>query len=469
MKAAVRVDALALATLALLLYLLLGQHTFYKIDGHLYLVYVLNGERSYPRHFAYLPLVFAARDLLSPFGLTLYEAARALSAVGAACGVGLLHLASGQLGLGRKDAVLVTALAATVPSVVFFATVVEVHGAFLAFYGVAAWCAARLAHTPTVGRAALFGAACALAFCAHSTAILLPALLLPLLLLYPRRRFAQAIIAGTVTTLTMAVGVGLSPLVAELVRVDFDLHHSSEFATDRAARNFGDLWRYGHTLLYEWLLPMLPLSVVVPFLALVPRVRAQAAWLMVAAGIYLFFAIMILGGEPEWGAYLLPFCWPLGLLARRVLRPTLMLTVIGVQLGLGITGVRIHDDPRATSAYADDVRALAGDARIAVLVGDDLDLQALLLHLPRAKRVPLFELARLPAAGLPEAARLLMNELDGLLDGGAAVFLSDGARARVSAIPAATPCGPGLLEAIDQRYKLARSQRADFLGSRITR
>ena len=77
------VDAGLCGVAALLFYVALGQQTFYKIDGHLYLVYVLNGERSYPRHFLYLPMLFLARDAGALLGLSLYESARALSACGA--------------------------------------------------------------------------------------------------------------------------------------------------------------------------------------------------------------------------------------------------------------------------------------------------------------------------------------------------------------------------------------------------
>jgi len=450
--------------LALSLYLLLGQQTFYKIDGHLYLAYVLNGERSYPRHFLYLPLVFLARDCLMPLGLSLYESARALSAIGTATGIAFLHLATRRLGLAPWPTGAVVAVCATMPHVVFFATVVEVHGPFMAFFGVAAWCVARLAAAATPGRAAAFGGACALAFCAHSTGTLLPAVLLPLLLFYPRRPWRAGLAPALVTAAVLAAGLAASPWLARMVGVDFDLRHSREFATDRARTNFGAAWRYGSTLLHEWLLPMLPLSVVAPGLVAVRTLRAQVGWLLVGAVLYLAFTQMILGGDPEWGAYLLPFCWPLALLAVRALPRRALTVVVAVQLAVAVAGVRLHDRDHAPRAYADDVRAAAAGAPIALLVADDSDLKAYLLHLQDAERVPLFELARLPVAALEEAVSALRAAVDRLLARGTVVFLSDRSRAGVLAVPVVTPCGRGLIDALERGYSATRTEGAGFTG-----
>jgi hypothetical protein len=460
-------DAALCATAALLVYLLLGQQTFYKIDGHLYLAYVLDGERSYPRHFLYLPMVFAARDLGAHLGLTLYEAARALSAAGTAAGVFFLHLASRSLGLPRAKALGVTAVFAAMQHVVFFATVVEVHGPFTAFAGLAGLAAARLAARPTLSRAALVGAACALAFCAHSTGALLPAVLLPLVLLYPRRPWTAALRPALVAGAVMAAGIAASPLLARAVGVQFDLRHSGEFATDRAATNFHGWWRYGETLVNEWLLPMRPWSALLPAALLVPHVRAQAAWLLAAAAVYLAVTQMILGGEPEWGAYFLPFGWPLALLLSRLLSARPLALIAVCQLALAAIGVRQHDQPQATRAYAAALAHEAGGARIAILVADDLDLQALLLWLPAAERVPLFQLARLPAAHAAAAADRLREHVDRLLETGAAVFLSDGGRTRITAYPEATPSGPALAAMLAQDFAAQRLVLPGFAGIRL--
>lgn len=463
------VDAGLCGVAALLLYVALGQQTFYKIDGHLYLAYVLNGERSYPRHFLYLPMLFLARDAGALLGLSLYESARALSACGAACGVALLHLANRRLGLARRDARLATGLCATLPSVIFFATVVEVHGSFMPFVGGAAWCAASLAMRPNPLRAAVLGLACALAFCAHSTGALLPAVFMPLLLVYPAPRPAWR--AGRVPVLTTAVaitlGIATTPLLAKLIGVDFDLRHSSEFATDRARDNLRGLWRYGQTLWHEWLLPMLPLSALLPLGLLVRRLRVQTAWLLVAALIYLFATLMILGGEAEYGAYLLPFAWPLALLAVRSLPRLACIAVLATQLAVGVALVRQHDDPGPTLAYADGARTLAGDAHIALLAGDDLDLRALFLQLPQAERVPLFELARLPAGAASAAADRLNQAVASLLARGSAVLLSDRARTSITEFPAVTPCGQALLTMLDTSYASERSRHPGFAGCRL--
>src|SRR5690606_36518867 len=148
-------------------------------------------------------------------------------------------------------------------------------------------------------------------------------------------------------------------------------------------------------------------------LALVRRtLRAQAGWLLVAAAVYLFTAVMVLGGEDERGAYLLPFAWPLALLAVRALPRGAVVVVVFVQLGFAIAAVRRHEDLDRTRGHAEGARALAGGDAIALLVGDELDLQAYLLWLPEAERAPLFELARLPAEAAPAAATRLREHVD---------------------------------------------------------
>ena len=457
------------ALLALLVYVALGQHTFYKVDGHLYLGYVLNGERSYPRHFLYLPMVEWLRAATAPLGLTLYESARLLSALGTAVGVGIFHLASRRLGLSLAEARWTTLLCATSAPIVFFATIVEVHGSFVAFAALSALAAAHLAARPTPLRAVVFGASAALAFCAHSTGALLPAVYLPLLLVDGEdapRRFRRALLPGAIVAVTALVGVLASPSAAAAIGVKFDLGHSGDFATDRAGVNVGALWRWRDTLRHEWLLPFLPMSFLTPILLLRRAARARAAWLLVAAGLYLVVAIMILGGEDERGAYLLPFVWPLALLVLRCL-PHWRAVVLATQLALGVLAVRAHDDPAPPRAFAAGVEAAAAGAPIALLVGDELDLKVLLLDLPTAERVPLFELARLPAAAATDASKALVAKVNDLLAAGNAVLLSTLGADRITSHPLITPCGPDLLAALRATFALEPVSAGAFRGWRV--
>ena len=114
--------------------------------------------------------------LLAPFGVSPFVAGGVLSAVATAIGAGLTHAASRVLGLNRADALLVAALTACTPAVMFYASVVELHGVFYAFAALGALRASHLIATPTVANAVLLGLATALAYCFHSTGHLLPLL-----------------------------------------------------------------------------------------------------------------------------------------------------------------------------------------------------------------------------------------------------------------------------------------------------
>lgn len=262
------------------------------------------------------------------------------------------------------------------------------------------------------------------------------------------------------------MGVLASPGFAAAIGVKFDLGHSGEFATDRARVNVGAFWRWRDTLWHEWLLPFLPMSVLTPLLLLRRAARTRAAWLLVAAGLYLVVAIMILGGEDERGAYLLPFVWPLALLVLRCL-PHWRAVVLATQLGLGVFAVRAHDDPTPTRAFAAGVETAAAGAPIALMVGDELDLKVLLLDLPTATRVPLFELARLPAAAAVDASKWLVSKVNELLAAGDAVLLSSLGADRITSHPQITPCGAGLLAALRETFDLEPVAAGSFRGWRL--
>lgn len=193
-----------LASLAL--YLVLGQGVLYG-DGAEFMVLLHDGAAGHKNHLAYLPMLRAAAALGAPLGLSEFVCARACSQLGAALGVGLLFLTGRRFGLGRKDAAWVAALVATTPSLVFFATVVEVHAPYFAYLGLAWLATAHLVRRPTSQRGALLGAACGLAYLGHASGLVLPAplLLLAALVTAPhvmlRPALACVVVHGAVATL----------------------------------------------------------------------------------------------------------------------------------------------------------------------------------------------------------------------------------------------------------------------------
>jgi hypothetical protein len=171
-------DGTLLALAALALYACLAQEVTYG-DGDQLLNYMLGGNLTYWTHFFYLPLLAGAHAVLGEFGFTLHDSGVAFSAAGTALGVFGAHAGASRLGLSRGAALLVGILVATAPAVLFFATVVEVHGPFFAFAGLSFVCTARFVASPGVARGAELGAVTGLAVGAHATGNLLPCLLLP--------------------------------------------------------------------------------------------------------------------------------------------------------------------------------------------------------------------------------------------------------------------------------------------------
>jgi hypothetical protein len=129
---------LAIATAALVLYLATGQRLFHGFDAYHYLRFVATDQLRYWLHALYLPTAWAWSQALAWFGIELYEALRALSAVAAAVGVFACHRAALRLGLPAERAAMAAVAAATLPAVLHAATVVEIDA--ITFCGLAlAW------------------------------------------------------------------------------------------------------------------------------------------------------------------------------------------------------------------------------------------------------------------------------------------------------------------------------------------
>jgi len=165
-----RSDTLWCGLGALLLYAALRQQTLYSVDAHGFLLVTLKGGIDMsPTHFSYMPLLAACRELAAVTGSSLATIATLLSAFGTAVGVAFVHAANRRLGLSRAAALWTTAFVALTPAIVFFATVVEMHGQHFGLCGATFLATAAFAERPNVRAGIWLGLATGLGYAGHAT------------------------------------------------------------------------------------------------------------------------------------------------------------------------------------------------------------------------------------------------------------------------------------------------------------
>lgn len=456
-----RADAGIVALLGLAVAFALRQHTFYKDDGDVYLMTIVEGNLQHPHHMLYKPMVAGLHRLTAPLGASLYDAGVLLSALGTGIGLGCAYLAARWLGLRRGEARAVAALTLAVPAVLFFATVVELHGVFFGFLGPALLAAAALARRPTLGRGACLGAALALAYVGHASAGLLPSLLLPLLLFYPapnvslgraREVLPAALLAGAVFGAFLYV----LPWLGRITGIGVDSASAAAYVMRDAAAFAADGQRWLTTVWYEWLVPYAPFNLLALGLCFVGRHRAQARWLHAGLVPYYLVCVFLLPNA-EFGAYLLPCAWPLALLTVRVLpaRAAALLCFVGL-LG-GVVWIKTHDRPELAAQFAAGAREAGGGRPLVLLLGDHDDAKATLIGLPETEKIVVLHAGTVPADDL---ARLL-DRVDALLAArwrdGRAVLLTDGAVRQLGQV---APSGPLVFPALQRRHQLTRVEIA---------
>ena len=158
-----RFDSLLVLLVALPVYLATGQRTLYGVDGWRLLRRAATDDVRSEMHLLYKPMAVAAKQIGALLDVPMLESVVALSGVGTAVGVALVHAAARRFGLGRGDALWVAVLVGTAPGVWFYATVVERHGPFFAFVGLSAWALAWFAVRPGPWAALGFSLAVSLA------------------------------------------------------------------------------------------------------------------------------------------------------------------------------------------------------------------------------------------------------------------------------------------------------------------
>jgi hypothetical protein len=452
-------------------YLLLHQDTMYSVDAHTLLMDARHGVPIHRNHFAYLPLLALCREVVSLWHGTIYQAGILLSAAGTALGVTFMHAANLRLGLPRSQAAIATALSATAPAIVFFATIVELHGEHLGLCGPAFLATAAFADRPVLRRGILLGLATGLGFAGHATGAVLPAIAIPCAFVLawerPPRAALRAIAGGLgLAAVVHGMIVLLLPLLLRL------LTGQGAGAAETAA------WlahpptpaALAYVAWHDWLRPYCPLAPLCLLALFVRRSRLLATATLAAAACYVAITAMLLGEASERGAYLVPLAWPMGVVAVRALPPRWLVPLLLAGALLSLHDVKYHDT-RPHRAFADGYHEAIGSRRAFVITGTYDEVASFLIYLPDSDwHLPLNELAMPPgqfAAGL--AAYDLW--LDEKTAAGTELWITAGGveTLRDPAWTLGRPAGPRLLEHLRERYRWEEHTAPGFTAWQLLR
>jgi hypothetical protein len=451
---------------------LLQQRMFHGMDAQYLIGLVRDGSAEYYAHKLYLPLMLAWHDLLSPLTHSPFLSMRAASLVGVALGTLFMHRASLALGLDRGRAALAAALTFAAPAVLFFGTVVELHGVFHAFLGLVFWQWARCGRGVDLPGQALLGAATAAAAGVHSSGHLLLALL-PMLSfgwfgIRPRQAWRGLLvtIAAHVAT-TVLLTLWLVPAaVREAPADDGALAAAWAYFWPRLPWSpitvAAMLWR-------EWGEPFAPLSLIV-LAALFWRSPRRRALALLVGVLPLWGAVWVLlrAELHERGAYLLPFAWPAAVLAAEWLPRWLRWLALAVSLGLSVTAVVRHDRPADDPQLTAGLHAVVGDAPAFVICAQVRDVEQLQRDVPVTRPWPILTLASV----LPQGYAALCAEFDRVVAAevvaGRDVILTASALALLQGL--ALPDVQRFVgEHLAANYELEPLQARGYSGSRLQR
>jgi len=167
------IDSVCLGGAVFLLACCLRQRKFHGLDAQYYIGLVRDHSSEFYVHRLYVPLMHLWHGTLAPLGASPFQSLALACALGVGVGALCLHRAALRLGFDRVAALLLAALAVLAPAVVFFGTVVEIHGVFFGFAALAVWQWTRALATGSWPGFALLGIATAFAAAVHTTGHLL--------------------------------------------------------------------------------------------------------------------------------------------------------------------------------------------------------------------------------------------------------------------------------------------------------
>ncbi len=461
---------------AAVVYLSLGQGALYG-DGPGILLELRDG-RAFENvvHYLHGPIVLGIWLLTGPLGTTLYQAALSASALGTALGVMFVYLASHRLLGDRRSAAWSAALVATCPGILFYATVVELHGVFFTFFGLVALALANMALRPSIGRAVMLGLSTALASLAHATGHLLPAvviMLYPVLPCVPRARITPRswlVVAGVVLLVHVTVAV----LTLGSLRLLGWGGASVGFAADHMMQNTRMFWPrllgIPATFLHEWLLPFLPISLTCLVVMMIADAgaRRMLAVLYVLVMLYVLPTAILVEGS-EFGAYFLPLAWPAALLTARVFSPRWLALLVFLGLCIGVPRLWARETIDQTRQAAASLTKLQPEQKLFFLPVTREDLELCFVGLPRADFYYLPKLVKYDE----KTVRASLPILDGLIgraraDGQIVLLTEAGRESLVSAEAAAISSGPAALAAhFAKSYKTVPVTVPGFRGWKL--
>ena len=263
-------------------------------------------------------------------------------------------------------------------------------------------------------------------------------------------------------------------------------------------RSLGTDWgQFPRVLWYEWLMPMMPLSVLAPAALLLARTRTAALLFLLALAGYLVLTTMLLAPaavmqKPEYlppfatyefGAYFLPLAFPAAMLALRIVpvRAQILVPIFGVVWAL----LMMFTSSRAPSDldYGRDALAVVDEQKARLLIGGYGELDSILQLRPDCGSEPMHNepstvltvyglwlwLFRFPEYRKPELVTTWFDvQVQQVTQKGGQMVVTDEALALLRATH------DGLLdvlvnEHIPAHYELRRIEHGRFRGAIVTR
>ncbi len=443
-------------------YATLGQTALYLDDGFRLIGGLVARDLRHTSHELYLPQLVAFGDLLAPLGLPPHRVITLLSAFGSAAGVALFHRALRWLEPDRAGLqVLATALVATTPAVVFFATVVEYHGFFFGFAQLAFLATVALVRHPSAWRAGLLGVACSLATLVHSTGVLLPVILLPVFVVECKAPLRRKVLHAALGLVIHLAGVFLGVLLLRNLGVGV-AHEMPPLNRSWLSAQWPGIPR---ALWREWSLPYAPVCVGLLLSMRHHATRRLGLWVGVAVLLYVVATGLVLGPTLwERGAYLGPLVGPAAVLTVRAVPRAWC----GLLVALGAVGALaqvIAHDAASTDyvRFVSGVYRAAGDKSPRVLIAARSERAAVIVLDVVPNYIYVGDHVALPPPEFEFNLRHLKRALDAQRTPGSQLLMSDASLDSLRS----TAQGQMLADALSAQFTLRRVEVDGFVGWRI--
>ncbi|MFQ5507254.1 MAG: hypothetical protein ACE5F1_20995, partial [Planctomycetota bacterium] len=364
------------------------------------------------------------------------------------------------LGYSRAQGFVLALLFASAPPVLFFATVIELHGPFLACASLAFLVSCQAACRPGLLPAIVLGLVSGASFGVHGSGALLPGLMLPWLLVEARRRDPGLRPGRLLALLTTSLLVH----AAVILVIQKRLGTASASYLVRGIGHPRDVTRAPAVLLAEWLWPFFPWSLALLGGVLRRSERPLAFALILGLLPYLLLCFFLISGDPEGGAYLLPWMLPATVLIHRSLPRRWLWLGIVVAIVLAVHGVWKHEsEKRVEAGYASGAQELAREGKTMILVGQAWEMDSLLIHAPQIHYHGLWELL---AVQSPNLQASFAAYIDALRRSYALLVLSAEGE-KLLGDEELSLAGPLILASLKRLYRLEPVAAGSLRGKRI--